>query len=172
MEVIMKKYFNLLIICLFSLFICSCNLKANISYNNTPWHTKKPNNYYYTKLLANNILNGQCKITILDTNFYKEKELNSEDLNIIKNFLQELKTDNFVNSKDYSKVKPPYKIFITMQNEKKEKFVINIFDVNTTSIHSWDGNYSVDMIDTSNITPSSSLYLLCDYIIKTTPSIN
>lgn len=169
----MKKYCNFFFICILCLLLCSCNPKINISYSSPLWNTKKPNNYYYTKLLADDILNNKCKISILDTNFYKEKELSSDDLNVIKNFLQELKTDNFNNdkAKEYAKTKPPYKIFVTIENETKDKFVINVFDMKTISIHSWDGNYSVDMIDTSNVNTSSNLYLLCDYIVKSTPNI-
>lgn len=155
----------LIIIFLFS----SC--KFNVGYytvDNFSVAKKKPYNFYYTNLLAKNLtLETSCKVNIIDTNFYKDKEFSSEDVNTIKNFMKALKKDNFLNEKPSDlPEKPYYKIFFTFS---KEKYVINVYNEKYISIYPYDGSYPMDFLTIDGIYASCNVYNLCKYLI---PKVN
>lgn len=124
---------------------------------------KKPNNFYYTNLLAKNLtLCTNHKITILDTNFYKTKDLCKEDVKTLKNFLKELRKPNFVAKPISLNTKPKYKIFFSFKGDSNEnKYVINIYDDKYISTYPWDGNWEMDYINTKTIPQRFNLYSLC-----------
>lgn len=121
---------------------------------------KKPNNYYYTNLLAKNLtLNEDVNVRILDTNFYKTEYLNNEDIELIKNFLKELRKPNFISKPVFLTQKPKYKIFFEF-TKINEKYVINIYDNQYISVQPWDGEFTMDYITMKNISPRYNLYSL------------
>jgi hypothetical protein len=145
------------------LFI-GCNIKfGNYTINNFTIVKKKPNNLYYTNNLLKNItLESSMKITLLDTNFYNEKELSKEDIDTVKNFSKALKKNNFIEKPKDLPEKPSYKLFFTF---KKEKYVMNIYNEKYISVHPWDGTYSMDYINMEGVQPLYNIYGLCKYLI-------
>lgn len=143
-----------------SILFVGCNYKFdNISINKN-----KPNNFYYTNILAKNLtLDSSVKCTALDTNFYKEKDLQKENLDTAKLMLKAVNKSNFISKPKDIPEKPAYKIFFTFS---KEKLVINIYNEKYLSIYPWDGNYPMDYIDMTGIPASLNLYNLCKFIFK------
>ena len=119
----MKKFLKLIFLISISCFLLtSCNIVFPID----GLKGKKPNNFYYTNLLAKNItLEKQYKITILETNFYKGSEIN-----------------------------------------KKDKYIINVYNKQYISVYPFDGNFSMDYIDMSNIPEAYNLYNLCNFLFN------
>ncbi len=152
-----KKNYILVWIIIGALFsLTSCN---NM---NTIGKTKK-NNYYYTNIIAKNIkMESEYKCAIVDTNFYKGKELTNKDSPIIDNFIKCLNTKYFISKPKDLPDKPLYKMFLTF---KEDKFVINVYNKKYVSIHPWDGYYEMDFIDMTNIPSSYNLFNLCNYLI-------
>ena len=153
-----KKIFSFSILVLLSFILISCNYSIS---------RKKPTNLYYTNLLAKNLtLKNISNAVVVETNFYKEKNIPLEDLETIKAFATNLTKANFIDKpKDLPK-KAVYKILLTFN---KDKYVINIYSDKYISIFPWDGNYPMDYIDMENIQLSRNLYNLCKYIIEKQP---
>lgn len=146
-----KGSFIFLVLILIGGMFCSFNLYYN---------KKKPNDYYYTNLLAKNLtLCKTYECRVLDTNFYRTEILNNDDINTINYFLKELKKPNFLPSSQAIKTEPEYKIFFNFP-ESKEKYVINIYNSQYISIQPWDGDFLLDYIDMSNIPLRYNLYSL------------
>ncbi|MBI6873002.1 DUF4883 family protein [Clostridium aciditolerans] len=154
----MKK----ILISLCTLFIISILLVGcNYNFSNINFNKTKPNNFYYTNILAKNLtLESSVKCVILDTNFYKEKELSKENLDTVKSMLKALNKNNFVSKPRDIPEKPIYKMFFTFN---KEKLVINVYSEKYLSVYPWDGNYSMDYIDMSSLPISLNLYNLCKF---------
>lgn len=121
---------------------------------------KKPNNFYYTNLLAKNLtLYSNYEVKVLDTNFYKTESLSDENIDIMKSFLKELRKPNFISKPVTLNTKPKYKIFFTFY-DSHEKYVVNIYDEQYISVYPWDGNFSMDYINMKEISPRYNLYSL------------
>lgn len=157
----MKKILLFLgtLIIITTLFIgCNYNLNS-ISFNKT-----KPNNFYYTNILAKNLtLESTCKAIILNTNFYREKELEKESIDSIRNLLKSFNKNNFIPKPKDLPDKPSYKIYLTFS---KEKLIINVYNEKYISIYPWDGSYPMDYIDMSSTPVSLNLFSLCKYIFN------
>lgn len=159
-----KKFLILIIIMVFSLNFFGCTFKFNnYTINNFQVSKKKPNNSYYTMELSNKLSTTKnIKVVMLDTNLYKEINLSNEDINTVKSFIKSLQKSNFIeSSKDIPK-KPVYRLFLTLDNEK---YIFNIYSEKYISIHPWDGNFSMDYIDSENIQPLYNLFGLCKYLL-------
>ena len=154
--VVLKK--NSIYLAVLSLMISILLIGCNFSYNK-----KKPNNYYYTNLLAKNLtLSTSCKASTVDTNFYKKQALSEDDIDTIKKFTKAVNKKNFISCpKDLPK-KPAYKIIVEF---KEEKLIINVYNEKYISIYPWDGSYSMDYLNMSNIETGYNLYNLCKYLI-------
>lgn len=141
-------------ILLIPIFLIGCTYSIN---------RKKPNNFYYTNLLAKNLtLIPSCTGTAVDTNFYKKQSLAKEDVDTIKKLTKALSKKNFIaEPKDLPK-KTAYKIFLEF---KGEKYVINVYNEKYLSVYPWDGSYSMDYLDISNIEKGYNTYYLCKYLI-------
>lgn len=137
---------------------------CNYNFSNISFKKNKPNNFYYTNILAKNLtLESSIKCVILDTNFYKQKELKKENIDTIKSMLKTLNKDNFVSKPKDLPEKPVYKIFFTFN---KEKLIINVYNERYLSVYPWDGNYSMDYIDMNKIPISLNLYSLCKFMFN------
>lgn len=161
----MKKcLLSMLLFLLLPLLLMGCTVNiGRFTFNNFSVTKKKPNDFYYTNnLLKNLTLEKSLKITVLDTNFYKEEELSSEDIEIVKNFGKALSTKNFMQKPKDLPDKVAYKLFFTFN---KEKYVINIYNEQYISVYPWDGTYPMDYIDMQGIQPLYNIYSLCKYII-------
>lgn len=150
-----KKFCYIFLFIIFMLFTSSCSKYYN--------YKGKENNHYYTTLLSAEInLNNSYKCSIADTAFYKEKNLSSEDLNILPNFISSLDEKSFIDKPKNLPQKPLYKIFITISNKK---YVINVYNKDLASIYPWDGFYEMDFINMSKVPYSYNLYNICNYVI-------
>lgn len=152
----------LMLVLILPLSGCSFTV-GNYKVDNFSVSKKKPFNFYYTNQLAKNLsLSKNCKTIILDTNFYKEKDLVKDDIDTIKKFTKELNKQNFVDKPTNLPAKPIYKLFFTFD---KEKYIINVYNERYLSIYPWDGTYPMDYIDMNGISPSYNLHSLCKYLI-------
>ncbi|AKA70045.1 DUF4883 family protein [Clostridium scatologenes] len=137
---------------------------CNYSFSNIMYNKNKPNNFYYTNLLAKDLtLETSYKCIALDTNLCKEKEIDSENKLIFKNMLKSLNKNNFIAKPKDLPSKPAYKIFFTFN---KEKMVISVYNEKFISIYPWDGNYDMDYIDMNGVPISLNLYSLCKFIFN------
>lgn len=159
-----KKLLYIIILLLVPVIFMGCTIKiGSYTVNNLTVTKKKDNNFYYTNNLAKHLtLDSSTKIKLLDTNFYKEKELSEEDIVIVKNFTKALKKPNFIEKPKELPEKPAYKLFFTFS---KEKYVVNIYNEKYISVYPWDGTYSMDYIDMEGIQPLYNIYGLCKYLI-------
>ena len=140
-----------------SLFGCKYNFDKSI------FIKSKPNNYYYTKLLINDLsLEAPTELYALYMNFYKKKDFSKEDLSTFAQFFNSLKNNNFIDKPANLPAKPLYKIFLTFN---ENKYAINVYNERFISIYPWDGAYNMDYIDTSKMYKAYNLYGLCKYLI-------
>lgn len=132
--------------------------------DNSLFTTKKPNNFYYTNLLAKNLtLSSYLKCIIEENNFHKETELKDENITDIKNMLNYLSKTSFIDKPKDLPQKPAYIIYFTFN---KEKLVINVYNEKYLSIYPWDGNYPMDYVDITKVPVSLNLYYLGKYIFN------
>ena len=140
--------------------LMGCTIKPT----DLPITKKKPNNFYYTNLLAQSFKNDDSpKITLFQVNLHKDKELPKEGMENIKGFFKNIKQRDFINKPALLPSKPEYKIYI---NTSKEKYVVNVYNEKYISIFPWDGVFSMDYIDTSNLYTLYNFYGLCKYYFK------
>lgn len=155
------------LIILILILICSIFISLRMYLNQ-----KKPSNYYYTNLLAKNIaLGSKYNIQVLDTNFYKTEALSSEDIQIVKSFLNSLRKANFIEKPVSLNKKPEYKIFFTF-SETNEKYIINVFSKELISVQPWDGEFTMDYITMSGIPLRYNLYSLSKYAFAKEPNLD
>ncbi|EJO5348014.1 DUF4883 family protein [Clostridium botulinum] len=157
----MKKFIKLIsLICISCFLLTACNIVFPIDL----LKGKKPNDFYYTNLLAKNLnIEKECKVTILETNFYKGSEINKKDKELIKHFISLLKKQNFKTLEKKQTSKPVYKIFFTFE---KDKYIINVYNKQYISIQPFDGDFSMDYIDMTNIPEAYNLYNLCNFLFN------
>ncbi|WP_446899382.1 DUF4883 family protein [Clostridium sp. LBM24168] len=128
------------------------------------FRSKKPNNFYYTNMLLKNLSQEKNpKCIMIETNFHKEKQLDTNDIKDITEMFTSLDEKNFITVPKNLPGKPAYKIIISFKNEK---LLINIYNEKYISVYPWDGIYSEDYISTSKIPISLNLYNLGNYIFK------
>ena len=137
------KKFSLLII-LFTLIVLfiGCSNPKYIKLS------KKTSNSFYSQNLYKLIKTDDFKLTILDSNFYKELSVDNENKLVIRDFLSSLSKNNFITKPENLPSKPVYKIFIKFSHDK---YVINIFNENLVSIFPWDATYEEDYISTDEV---------------------
>lgn len=159
-----KKILMLLIIILIPLNLTGCTFKVgNYTINNFQVTKKKPASSYYTEELTKKLkASAEFKAVMLDMNLYKEIILKNDDLDTVKSFFNSIKKSNFKEASKDIPNKPVYKLFLTISDEK---YVINIYSQKYISLHPWDGDFSMDYIDTENIQPLYNLFGLCKYLM-------
>lgn len=132
--------------------------------NHTILNPKKPNNFYYTNLLAKNLtLSSPAKCTIEETNFHDEINLDKDNIKDIKNMLSSLKKKNFINKPKNMPQKCAYRIIFTFD---KDKLLIDVYDEKYLCIYPWDGEYATDYINVNDIPVSLNPYYLGKYLFK------
>jgi hypothetical protein len=137
---------------------------CNYNFSSINFQKTKPNNFYYTNVLAKDLtLESSYKCIILNTNFYSEKELSKENTDTIKAMLKSLNKNNFISKPTDLPAKPNYKIFLTFN---KDKFIINVYNEKYLCIYPWDGSFPMDYIDMTGIPASQNLYSLAKYIFN------
>jgi hypothetical protein len=144
--------------------LCSCLTGCGIKSTDLPITRKKPNNYYYTNLAAQSLIkNNEVKVSIMEMNLLKEKPLPKEGNENLIGFFKTLRSQSFISKPADLPSKPQFKIFITGRNEK---YVINVFNDKYVSIFPWDGVYTMDYIDMTNVNVLYNLNGLCKYFFK------
>ncbi len=147
-----------------SFIIAILFMGCNYNLGNVMFNKNKPNNFYYTNLLAKNLkLQVSYKCVVLDTNLCKEKNLENDNKLIIKNMIKALSKKNFIEKPKDLPDKPAYKMFFTFN---KDKIVVNIYNEKFISIYPWDGEYAMDYLDMSGIPISLNLYDLCKFMFN------
>jgi hypothetical protein len=160
----LRKKLYIILLLLLPLVFTGCSIKlGNYTINNFTVVKKKPNNLYYTNNLARDLtLEDSVKIRLLDTNFYKEKDLAKEDIDTVKNFVKALRKTNFIEKPEQLPEKPAYKLYLTFN---KEKYVIDVYTEKYISVYPWDGSFNMDYIDMEGIQPLYNIFGLCKYLI-------
>lgn len=152
----MKKLLIILLSFFIVLFISGCS-KIPISFNN------KPSNSYYSKELLNKYkLDGLDKVTAFEVNYSKERPVDEKDAEIINKFLTSVDNSSYISKPSDLPEKSKYKFFIDLKNN--DKYVIDVYDEKYVSIYPWDGNYSPDYIDMTNVHTLYNLYGLSKYL--------
>lgn len=144
-----------LIIVLLLLQGCSLNSARYINFE------QSPSKSYYTEKIKENLSdNSDYTLDVFDTNLYKYFKVDTEDLGILKDFISNLSDEDFLD--EYTpKNKEKFRIIITFSDEK---YIIKIYDNKISTITPWDGNYSEDIIDMSNLPTHFNLYDFCSYV--------
>lgn len=152
----MKKLY-IIIFCFFVMFLFSgCN-KIPITIN------QKPDNSYYSDKLRNNFKSeGLESATAFEINYSKEINVEKTDAEIINKFLSNVEKDSYISKPSDLPDKSKYKLFVTFKNN--EKFVLEVFDEKYVAVYPWDGDYSPDYIDMSNVHTLYNLDGLCKYL--------
>jgi hypothetical protein len=157
----MKKLISIVLILLFTLLsLGGCKINSD----ELPFAHKKPSNFYYTNLLAKDLINlSSLKGSMYELNLHKEKPIDSEGFESVVTFFKSLSSKNFINKPDDLPTNPQFKVFLTTENEK---FVINVYNEKYISIHPWEGIYQEDYIELSNIKLRYNIYELCKYYFR------
>lgn len=154
----MKKLATiLLLVSIFVISIGCSNDRLKYTLNR-----QKPNTYYYTDILVKEIkANGISNVLALETNLNMERNLKDEDIKTLISFFNLIKTKNFMASPPELPKNPEFKFYISSGNDK---YIINVYNEKYISIFPWDGNYSMDYIDMTEVKPLYNLYNLCKYM--------
>lgn len=162
----LKKIKLFIILLIFPILIMSCN-KSFIENLSAPLRISKPSANFYTNHLIRTFKNSDdIHISILYTKTGKNKTISTKHIDSFNKFLNYIKPINFLdpNKNNIKFNDPEYRITISIN--KKNSFIINVFDKSFLTIHPWDGVYSPDILDISNFHESINLYNLCEFIIK------
>ncbi|WP_027632374.1 DUF4883 family protein [Clostridium hydrogeniformans] len=152
----MNKKLSLLFLLFTFLFITSCEV---VDYNK-----KKPNNFFYTKDLYNKVTSSEnVKVLLFETNLHKEIDVTTEGVDTVKNFIENLKNESFISKPEDLSEEAPYKFFVDID---EDRYVINVYDDASVSLHPWDGVYSPDYINTSKVYKAYNLHKFSKYILK------
>lgn len=152
----MMKFKRILSLCLCLMFILT-GCKSTIV------DDKKPSCNYYTNLFTTNINTTKFKsISVYETNYSKDKVLNTELYYIIKNLFDSLNKENFIDEPLDASQNPSYRYYVTFSNDKT--FVIDVYNEKYISLYPWDGKYEKDFIDISEAPKSYNLYGLSKYL--------
>ena len=156
----MKKIFSLTLVILSSYLFTSCTFnKAQYIKPGT-----KPKSNYYIEEIKNKLNeNEKYTLKIFDLNLYKYYDVDSTEHSIIPEFIDDLKTENYLSEFENNKIEPQYKIIIEFSNQK---YIINAYNDSLISIYPWDGVYSEDIISMEGIPDYYNLYKFCEYIKK------
>ena len=158
----MKKIPFIFIIFAF-LSLCGCNINTS-QYINL---SKKPCNNHYTNILYKKLNeNNNYTLHVFDTNVYKDIEVTSDEKLIISNFITSLNSDNYNNSTNNT-LEETYRIQVIFSDGSR--FLIKIFDENYVTLSPWDGVYSEDYINISNVPLAYNLYDFCNHIHNNNP---
>ena len=79
---------------------------------------------------------------------------------ILKNFVNNLSDEDFLDEFTFEN-KEKFRVIVTFSDEK---YIIKVYDKDTCSITPWDGNYSEDIINMSNLPTHFNLYDFCNYV--------
>lgn len=152
-----KKLRYLITFIIISILLSSCNF-------NFQFNSKKPNNYYYTNLLAECISKEvSYKCTAINTSFYNEIEISQNDKTTISNLFQKLNSKNFINKPTNLPNKPKYRLMFIF---KDSTYLMDIYNEKIISIYPWDGKLEKDYIDLSSIPLSYNINSLCEYLFN------
>ncbi|MEQ8153963.1 MAG: DUF4883 family protein [Clostridiaceae bacterium] len=149
---------SLALLIIFPLRGCSLRDPKYININS------KPSLSYYTEELKKDAENDMTfKVSILDTNLYKEKEIpQAENTSFIK-FLMAIKEDDYMNPSIDNSKNCIYKVFITF---KSNKYLIKVYENETISVSPWDGVFQEDVLSELSIMPGEKLISICRYYFK------
>ncbi|MFL0252341.1 DUF4883 family protein [Clostridium neuense] len=140
------------------IFICLTACGCSFSFNQ-----KKPYIFYYTNELSKNFhTEKQIKASLIDTSYYKNHNLSSDEINDFYNFLSALRKHNYIKRPKDLPNKPLYRLFFTFS---KNKYVLDVYNEKYASIYPWDGSYEKDFLNISDIPASINPYSLCKYAI-------
>ncbi len=157
------KRIQLIFIMFAFLMLCGCSVNT-AQYINL---SKKPCNNYYTNLLYKKLNeDNSYTVHVFDTNLYKDIEVSSDLKLTISNFITSLNSDSYADSSN-TESKEAYRIKIVFSNGSK--FLIKVFNDKYITLSPWDGVYSEDYINMTNVPLAYNLFDFCNHIHNNTP---
>lgn len=151
-----KLVYVFLFISLFSLI--GCNTIEYMNYN------KKPNQTYYSDKLKNSLNSNIQNIKIIENNFFKEINLDENQVKLISEMINEIdSTDVLTDKISIESEKSLFKIYV---ETKSENFIIDVYGNDVLTIYPWDGIYEKDIVSLSQSPLSLKPESICKYIFK------
>lgn len=151
------KHIKLLFLIFISIFLQGCNFNSARYIN----FEESPSSSYYTEKIKEHLSkDSNYTLDVFDTNLYKYFKVDDEDLDILKNFVNNLSDEDFLDEFTFEN-KEKFRVIVTFSDEK---YIIKVYDKDTCSITPWDGNYSEDIINMSNLPTHFNLYDFCNYV--------
>lgn len=152
-----KKLMLFTTILTFTLFVFGCSPLEYIKY-------EKPKINYYTTKLSDLVNNKDYEIQILDTNVYRTIDVDKEDVRIIPDLINNLKSDNFLTEEPEGlPVKSMYKLFIM---SKDNKMVLDVYGDDIISIYPWDGDFEKDYLSLKGVPNAFKAEQFCKYVFE------
>ncbi|WP_066873676.1 DUF4883 family protein [Clostridium mediterraneense] len=151
----MKKIIYIFLLTFISIFFTSCSTYEYINYS------KKPNATYYLDKMKETSENINS-IRIVESNFFKEIEVNKKDFNLIYDMLGEINKQNILEKYELSD-NPLYRIYIDISTDK---FVIDIYGDDVISIYPWDGNYAKEIYSIKDLALSLKAESIAKYLFE------
>ncbi|MDQ0148463.1 DUF4883 family protein [Eubacterium multiforme] len=151
------KHIKFLSLILALIFLQGCTLNSSryVHFEKSP-----SKNYYSNKIKDNLIDNKTYSLQVFDTNLYKYFPVDEKDNDILKNFINTLDESAFLDKFEI-KNKEIFRLIIKFP---EENYIIKIYDNKIATLNPWDGHYSEDIIDMSNLPLHFNLYDFCNYI--------
>ena len=151
----MKKIISIFLLVFIGIFFTSCSTYEYINYS------KKPNTTYYLDKMK-----GESKkinsIRVIESNFFKEIEVNKKNYNLISDMLGEISEQNLLEKYELSD-NPLYRIYIDISTDK---FVIDIYGDDVISIYPWDGNYEKEIYNIKDLPLSLKAESIAKYLFE------
>lgn len=151
----MKKIIYIFLLTFISIFFTSCSTYEYINYS------KKPNATYYLDKMRETHENINS-IRIVESNFFKEIEVNKKDFNLIYDMLREINKQNILEKYELSD-NPLYRIYIDIFTDK---FVMDIYGDDVISIYPWDGNYEKEIYSIKDLALSLKAESIAKYLFE------
>ena len=156
-DILKKKLLIIIMLIIFLFNFTGCSFITNFL------NDEKPTNFYYTNGLITFYKQEKPEsVTIFYSDLYKERSLDKKNYVEIENFLNELKSEFFIEKPSNLAEVPAYKIYVEFE---KIKYVINVYNEKYISIYPWDGKYDMDFVDMTKIPLAYNLYGLCKYYL-------
>ncbi len=161
----MLKPFKFILLFLSLLILQGCTYSFSPRYFH--FEENQRGNYYYTEIKEKLSNKESYTLQVFDTNLYKYFPVDEEDNIIIKNFINSLNNNNFLEeAPDDFKSKEKFRLIITFKdnNNNEGKYIFKIYNNKFTKLHPFDGRVSEDIINMEDIPLHYNLYDFCTYV--------
>ncbi len=158
--IFMKKVLAAFLACSLIFLLSGCSLK-DPKYINLE---SKPSEQYYTQELKDKLSDSDdFKVSILDTNFYKEKQIPKEENKSFIDFINSIHPEYYKEASVDKTKRCLYKVYVTIKNSK---YLLKVYENEIITIAPWDGVFDEDVLSELSIPPGQKLISICKHYIK------